>query len=180
MALEDKLESVFNKELISRLLVKYFHDKGFTENFDNRVYPPIMQDLPELIPELSGKVELEAFAEEIDPTSGFAKLGWNLFALGNQRMYLGQTEHSDLQELAQQLESSTPIMSEDGGQEGSRRTRSARDIVTWLSGVLSRSESGIIRTVGERTTQPSAMGSAQATNFFEKPRAIRPEGGNQH
>ena len=180
MSLTDKLEFVFNGALVRRLLVKYFHDKGFGENFDKKVYPPVLQDIVESVPELTGKIELEPFAVEIDPTSGFARLGWNLFALGNQRMYLGETEHSDLEELAKALDSNTPIIVENDGEEVSRQTRTARDIVTWLTNTLGHSEAGLVRMVDtEVVSQPNAMGNAQATNFFEKPKAIRPEGSSQ-
>jgi len=119
-------------------------------------------------------------AIEVDPTNGFARLGWNLFVLGNQRMYLGETEHTELQELARQLDSNTPIITEDGDQIF-RQARTARDIINWVSRVLGKSNAGLLR-VTEQVREHEKMqplGNTQATNFFERPKVIRPEGTSQ-
>lgn len=41
-----------NRELLRRVLIKYFFDKGYQENINQRIYPPTIQDLPVLIPQL--------------------------------------------------------------------------------------------------------------------------------
>ncbi len=177
MGLVDNLEYTFNGEFARRLLIKFFCSKGFHENFDKRVYPPLMQDILEAAPEFIGKMELIPSAVEIDPGSGFARLGWNLFLLGNQRMYLGETEHTELSELAQSLDSNSFVVTESEIDNVFRQGRSARDITNWVTRVLGRSEGGLLRSL-ERT-EPSSLGNAQGTDFFERPKAIRPEGGSQ-
>jgi len=179
MGLDEDLEFSFNAELTKRLLIRYFCDKGFKENFDERVYPPTIQDITESIPELSGKVELEPYAVEVDPQNGFARLGWNLFILGNQRMYLGETEHTELQELARQLEEKCYVFSESESNTA-RRTRTARDIITWMVRTLGRSEAGLLRSVPQNTWERPMIGKHPTGEFFERPKPIRPQGTSQY
>ena len=176
MDLTDKLEYVFNTELTRRLLVKYFSERGFAENFDKKVYPPLLQDIAESIPELGGKLQLEPFSVEMDPTNGFARMGWNLFVLGNQRMYLGETEHAELAELAQQLDADVPIVTE--GEQPFRQARTARDIVNWIARVLGTRDAGLIRYEQSPSEEMGSMGATSSSSMFERPKAIRPEGGH--
>ena len=173
MSLIDRIEVAFNSELTKRLLIRYFSDRGFADNFDKRVYPPLLQDLVEMVPELAGKIELVPSVVEIDPTTGFARLAWNLFVLGNQRMFLGETEHAELPELARQLEQQGDKTITTGDADASRKTRSARDIVSWVVRMLGRSEAGLIRTspdtVPAQTGPSGLMGGTQAGQFFRKP-----------
>jgi len=174
MDLTDNLEYVFNAELTRRLLIRYFTERGFKENFDKKVYPPLLQDIAESIPELGGKLELEPFSVEMDPTSGFARMGWNLFVLGNQRMYLGETEHAELAELAKQLDSDVPIVTE--GEQPFRQARTARDIVNWITRVLGTRDAGLIRYEQTDQQEMQSMGATSSSSMFERPKAIRPEG----
>ena len=100
----ETIKHVSNTEVVRRLLVKYFIEKGFMESFDRHLYPALLQDLILQIPQLTTKIEIVPFAEEVDTFQGKAILGWNIFVLGNQRMYLGQTFHNDLRGLARQLQ----------------------------------------------------------------------------
>ncbi len=94
-----QIHAAFNRELIRRNLIKYFMTKGFTESFNKKIYPPMIQDLIVQVPPLGGKVEIVPWVEEIDPITGVVKLGWNLFVLGNRRMYLGESIHTNLTEV---------------------------------------------------------------------------------
>ena len=174
MDISTNLELIFNAELARKLLIKYFSEHGFAENFDRRVFPPLLQGIQNLIPEFNGKLELVPAVIEIDPTNGFARLGWNLFILGNQRMFLGETEHTQLHDLAKQLDSPSGIVAEDN--QIFRRGRSARDIVNWVVKVLGRCEGGMLRYADQVVKSPQALG-AQSGTFFERPRTIRPEAG---
>lgn len=179
MDLVDKLEKTFNTELTQRLLIRYFHERGYSRNFDRKVYPPMLQNLTEDIPELNGKIELIPHAIEIDPTNGFARIGWNLFILGNQRMYLGETEHTQLQELARQMADGY-VMTEQESPIVSRNERTARDIVSYITRVLGSSDGGTIRKVDQVPQQRSNLAAGTGSSgYFRKPRAIRPEGSSQ-
>lgn len=156
----DKIRKQLNNELVRRLLIKYFYGKGFSESFDLKVYPPSMQDIIEIVPELNGKVEVVPTAEEIDPISGYARLGWNLFVLGNKRMFLGYTEHSNLSDLVRAT-GQGPVISE---KRISSKETTPRKIIAFICRILENSENGVIRYAEEK---PSAMmiGSPGATFY---------------
>jgi hypothetical protein len=137
----DKMKHLSNTEVVRRLLIKYFMDKGFTESFDRQLYPSVVQDLPLAIPILMDKIEIEPFAENIDALSSRATLGWNLFVLGNHRMFLGNTEHNDLSALARQIRSGV-IMPE--GVSSARRQTTPRRVVAFITRVLSNHEGGYV------------------------------------
>jgi hypothetical protein len=99
-----------NRELLRRMLTKYFFDKGFKENINKRIYPPTIQDIVFKIPQISGKVEIVPYVEDIDPYSNIVTLGWNLFVLGTKRMYLGESTHTSLAEIRNNI--AGPIWSE--------------------------------------------------------------------
>ncbi len=138
----DRIKHTANTEVVRRLLVKYFIDKGFTESFDKQVYPSIIQDLPYVIPILTNKVEITPFAEEVDPGVGKARLGWNLFVLGNQRMYLGETMHNDLRDLARQIH--TGLIIPNGGSYSARKQTTPRRIVSFITRVLENHDAGYV------------------------------------
>ena len=144
-------------------------EKGFTESFDRHLYPAIIQDLTMVIPQLTTKVEIVPFAEEVDTYQGKAVLGWNLFVLGNQRMYLGQTFHNDLRGLASQLQTGF-IMIPEGIITNARRQTTPRRIITFITRVLESHDAGYVdlhtpinpKTIGEPyATKNSMMGMPQ-------------------
>lgn len=157
----DTLKHVSNTEVVRRLLVKYFMDKGFTESFDRQVYPSILQDLPFVIPVLNNKVEVQPFAEEIDSITGKARIGWNMFVLGNQRMYLGETFHNNLKDLARQINSGL-ILPPTGGSASARKQTTPRRIVTFVTRVLGDHNAGYV-DLSPSTLPPQSPGEAFAS-----------------
>lgn len=137
----EKLKHLSNTEVVRRMLIKYFMDKGFTDSFDRHLYPAILQDLPMAIPQIANKIEIAPYAEEIDSQLGKAALGWNLFVLGNQRMYLGQTYYNDLQGLARQIQSGF-IQVPEGGPANSRLQTTPRKVITFIARVLGSHDAG--------------------------------------
>jgi len=141
----DKIKHTANTEVARRLLIKYFVDKGFTESFDRQMYPATIQDLPLVIPSLSTKIEIVPHAKDIDASQGKAVLGWNLFLLGNQRMYLGETHHNSLHDLARQIRSGSIQIPEGiGSYATARRQTTPRRVIHFITRVLSGHESGYI------------------------------------
>lgn len=170
----EQLKHLSNTEVVRRLLIQYFVEKGFAESFDRHLYPAIIQDLTMVIPQMATKVEIVPFAEEVDTYQGKAVLGWNLFVLGNQRMYLGQTFHNDLRGLAAQLQTGF-IMIPESGASNARKQSTPRRIVTFITRILESHESGYVdlstsmnpRKVGEPyATKNSMMGMPQ--QFFTR------------
>lgn len=139
----DKMKHVANTEVIRRLLIKYFMDKGFHESFNRQLFPSILQDMPHAIPILMDKVEIVPFAEDIDAMSSKATLGWNLFVLGTHRMYLGNTHHNDLADLARQIKAGI-INVPTEGVASARRQSTPRRVVTFITRVLENHEGGYV------------------------------------
>lgn len=133
-----KLKHSLNSEVVRRLLIKYFINKGFTESFDRLIYPAMLQDMPYVIPELYTKLEIEPYASNIDPMTDSAKIGWNLFVLGEQRMFLGETYHTGLNRLAQMIKTQS-VVSENS--DATRQT-TPRRVVHFVTNVLKRVEAG--------------------------------------
>jgi hypothetical protein len=157
-----KVNRALNQELIRRLLVKYFVEKG-AENFKMPVYPPALQDLVEKVPYLDGKVEIVPFAEDIDPRTGYGKLGWNLFVLGNQVMFLGYTEHSNLAELGRNIGGGEPI---SGGQSSHEST--PERIISFITRLLGGSEAGMLRQVEPSEMNPMRVSMPNGSYGFYK------------
>jgi hypothetical protein len=172
-SMELKLKRILNEELIKRLLIQYFINKGIQrESFDKNIYPPIMQDIVMQMPHFMGKLEVQPFVEDIDPNSGNVKLGWNLFVLGTRRMYLGRSTHKNLAELKDSVNG--PINKfehEDVATPG--------QIVEFITHGLSDSEQGIIDKDPEVDASAmqgmSPVGSAQfygSSQGFEKNKPV--------
>lgn len=138
----DNLKHLSNTEVVRRLLIKYFIDKGFGESFDRHMYPGLLQDLTAIIPVLGSKVEVEPYVEELDTTLGRATLAWNLFVLGNKRMYLGETFHNNLHNLATQIKTGT--IQPDEGIVNTKRQTTPRRVINFITKVLGDSEAGYV------------------------------------
>ncbi len=150
-----RLAHAANVEAVRRSLIKYFIDRGFAESFDRSVNPIMMQDLPISILGLDSKVEIEPHAVNVDPTTNRAVLGWNMFIIGNQRIFLGETHHDNLIELARQIKSGV-IMPETA--HCTRRCTTPRRIVTFLERTLGENGAGYVDLDPSRRrmiTQPS-------------------------
>jgi len=91
------IRNVLRIVMVRKQLNEYLEKKEI--NSGDLIYPPAIQDLQESIPDISNRVEITPFMEEMDPTTGAIKIGWNLFVLGINRKFLGYTVHESLDEL---------------------------------------------------------------------------------
>ena len=164
----DNIKHLANIEVVRRMLIKYFMDKGYTESFDRQLHPTLLQDLPAVLPILSNKIEVVPFAEEIDSSMGKARIGWNLFVLGNQRMYLGETSHNDLKGLARQIHSGLILPSEFGS--SARRQTTPKRIITFITRVLGDSKSGYVDLAPTQlaNTMPMSSRSGMPKQFISR------------
>jgi len=173
----DKIKHLTNTEIVRRLLIKYFIDKGFDDSFDKQMYPAIIQDLPYVIPIIANKIEIVPHAKEIDASLGRAVLGWNLFVLGSSRMYLGDTYHNSLRDLARQIKMGAIRVPEGiGTYATARRQTTPKKVIVFITRVLGDHEAGYVdlnpttmpyRSPGEPyAAKQSMMGMPQ--QFFSK------------
>jgi hypothetical protein len=95
---KNSIVKALQKEFIRRSLNKYFMEKGF-ENFDEKPYPPFIADMGEKIEALNGLIEVKNFLEDINMENNTIKIGWNIFVLGNKRIFLGYSKHKNLNDV---------------------------------------------------------------------------------
>jgi len=98
-----KLKRSLQRELYRKLLTDYFTKRGY-ESPDSPLYPPTVADLPSTVKELYNKLEVVPYSERVDPVTGLVTLGWNLFVLGTNRMFLGTTTHASMSDLRMAME----------------------------------------------------------------------------
>jgi hypothetical protein len=157
-SLVQKIQTILNEELIRRLLRKYFTTKGLGENMDRSLYPPILQDLTRLVPQLNGKVEVVPTVAEIDPNGGDVKVEWNLFVLGTHRMSLGESTHRNLAELNQAaFQPKTDTVSS--------KKASPKQIVEFIGRVMGSSKAGIISKKKAQIVPSNQQVGSQPTSF---------------
>jgi hypothetical protein len=162
--LQEKVRAALNQELIRRLLNRYFVQKGYNlgEDFDKKIYPPILQDMPVQIPQMLGKLEVEPYAEDINPNTGVYKLGWNLYVLGNQRMSLGFSTHANLSEVRTAI--AGPMSATSRG-----TFSTPRRIVNFITKVLSTSKQGDIASMPKNLTVRQGLvpyGTGEMSGYF--------------
>lgn len=163
-ALTERLRAALNEELIRRLMIRYFNMKGYTEpgSFDKKIYPPTLQDLAVQIPQLIGKVEVDTAVEDIDPRTGITKLCWQLFVLGNQRMFLGFSTHTNLSEVRTAIQG--PLSAVHRG-----TFATPKRIVNFVVKVLGASENGDIASMPKNISiRPGMMplGTGEMSGYF--------------
>ena len=162
----DRIKSRANLEAVKRVLIKYFHDKGFAESFDRQLYPALIQDLPLAIPAFGNKIEVIPHIEELDQESDKAVLGWNLFVLGNQRMYLGDTHHHSLPRLAEELKTGQLVIPEHCA--NAMRTTTPRRVINFITRVLENKKRGFVdlSVAGVSTNQSVAAKPVNMSSQF--------------
>lgn len=168
-----RIKQAANTEAVRRILIKYFIDRGYTESFDRSVNPVMIQDLPYANIGMDTKVEIEPHALDIDPTTGRGVLGWNLFVLGNQRIFLGETYHNSLLELARQIKSG---QIQPAAVTGTRRCTTPRRIITFIERVLGDRDGGHVdisprdrpMAVRPRAYRPLGNAGSQESQFYSR------------
>lgn len=164
----EKLKNAVNSNIIRKLLINYFISKGFETPacFHKLVCPCVLQDLTIVIPVLADKIELIPSVAMLNPNTGKAELEWNLFVLGWHRMFLGNTFHNDLRDLASQIRNGYISPSDESG----RRQTTPRKIIHFIMRSLHNKEAGYIDLKPPKT-QPISGGFMVPNNgsFYKKP-----------
>jgi hypothetical protein len=161
--LSDRIHAALNKELMKRLLVKYFTQKGFSENFDKRINPQLLQDMVLQIPQFAGRVEVTPYVEEINPNNGVVTLGWNLFILGTSRMYLGESTVTSLSEVR------SPIAGINNNMGRFKNYATPSRIIHFITEILSKDKYGDItsRVISTKNGALPPLSVGDSTGFFQ-------------
>lgn len=155
----EAIKHAANIEVVRKLLVQFFMNEGF-ESFDRLVFPPILAKLPIMVEQLSNKVEVVPYTMSLDPITGKAILGWNLFVLGTHMMFIGKTYHNDLQELAAQIRNGDMPFNNDNISASNQTT--PKRIIIFITKVLGSHEDGYIdlrqtSSITNRSMVPKSM-----------------------
>ena len=123
----------------------------------------MIQDIQEVIPEISNKVELTPFMEELDPTTGFVKIGWNLFVMGTNRKFLGYTVHESLEDLQQPGDSKK-------AQESSLRYTTPNELVDFIVETIQKYDDDHVALGPMKFPTPQVYGAKMpiANTYYEK------------
>lgn len=159
----DRIKHAANTEAVRRALIAYFMGRGFTESFDRSVNPVAIQDLPLSVVGLETKIEIAPHAVDIDPRTSRAVLGWNLFALGNQRMFLGETHHDNLLDLANQIKSNSI---QPGAVRMTRLCTTPKRIIAFLERTLGSHDQGYVDLTPRVGLGAGAPKSMKPVNLF--------------
>jgi len=166
ITLQNRIVSLMHAELASRLLIQYFVGKEM-EDFGLPLNPMMISDLAKAIPELSRKVEVIPYVYKLDPLTGSAELGWNLFVLGSSRMYLGKTKHKRLGELVSQSAAVDP------GEAAVELATTPKDVIKFICNTLKKSEDGQV-DLGYSPATPQFMKrpmlATPTSSYYEKRR----------
>lgn len=161
-ALYLRLHVALNKEAIRQMLTKYFQTKGFNESMEKQVYPPQLQDIIIQIPQLMSKIEIAPFVEDIEPNSGVVKLGWNLFVLGTNRMFLGYSTHTNLSEVR------TPVLGPMSAIDKHTHATPKR-IIDFIVEMLGASKAGDISSIPKTAIKTNVAFAAGDYSGYFKP-----------
>jgi hypothetical protein len=159
--LKQGLIVALNQEHCKRLLLDYFIKKGLQNKLDLKIYPPVLQDLLVIVPQLAEKVEISPFLRELDPSSGEYNLGWNLFVLGTNRMFLGNSTHMDLNEIR------TKIVDLECSYDRSSFV-TPNQIIKFVAESLCKSKSGFIRNRISPCFKKSLSSLPDQSGYFRK------------
>jgi hypothetical protein len=173
--LKNKIKRALNEELVKRLLIKYFKDKGIEESL---VYPPAVFDLPYRIPELLNSVEVVPFVEQLDPMTNIVTVGWNLFVLGTNRMYMGSSTHANLMEFRRS------VMGNVQANISRERKKSAAQVVEFIMNIVGRNKDALMdvppgaqmptvsQLMPSMAGRKPKLGPTMSGSFYEKNRPV--------
>lgn len=150
------MERIINSEIVRKSLKSYFKSR----ELNGFIYPPDLKTLPEEVPMLHRKVEVVPHIEEIDPISGLVTIAWNMFVLGNNRLFLGYSKHESMQHMENSVDC--------GEQSGGRAT--PESITDYILSVIDNKN---INKDGSGPDSPSLINSYYPNNsskFYQKNR----------
>lgn len=160
----NNIRSILDIMSIKKQLTEYLTSKGIDPG--TTVYPPLLQDI-QSIGDVSNRIELIPFMEEIDPASGYIRVGWNLFVLGTNKKFLGYTNHKSLNDL-NQLEPT-----EQSKQESLCYTV-GKDIIDFIIGTLQKYDDDYTSLGPTNSDAPQTYASKMPVSnaYYQKNKSI--------
>jgi hypothetical protein len=161
----NNIRNILGIVTVKKQLNEYLENKEIHPNA--LIYPPLLQDIPDSIPEIANKVEIIPFMEELDPTSGFVKVGWNMFVMGTNRKFLGYTVHESLNDLQR----STPTKK---NLEHSLCYATGDDVVSFIVETLQKYNEDNVALGPMQFKSPQTYGSKMPVSnaYYEKNKSV--------
>ena len=98
--LANKIRRILTGHATRTSLEQFFETAGV--EMDEPLYPPLIREMMSRVPIVSTRVEIKPHVVELDPTTNAVRVGWNLFVMGNNRLYLGTSVHESMEDLNRQ------------------------------------------------------------------------------
>lgn len=159
-----RIQRKLQRELVKRELNKYFAAKGYMDNMQRPLYPPLVIDLPIVVKQLFIRCEVVPYCESVDVSTGIHKIGWNLFVLGTNRLNLGYTSHT----------SSTDIIRATRGEANNHfpaeMSTTPDDVISFILNILDNSKVGYVELPSNWQIPMGAMARSMFGNGARSPR----------
>lgn len=158
--LMNNLRLIIRRQMVKKQLGDYFSDKSISES--SGIYPPVMTDLPVVVPRLYNKVEIRPYIESIEPGTEIVKMGWNLFVLGIDRKFLGYTIHESIDKLHEPVTNDTGI-------DTSVRYGTPKEVIDFIIESLEKHRDDLLAD-GSATARPNVYSSKipAASTYYER------------
>jgi len=147
----DNVRRAANLEKVRRCLIKYFISKVGKDGMNRVIDPNCLLDLTTQISPLYTKIEIVPHAEDMKLLEDQITIGWNLFVLGNQQMYLGRNVHSEIMNTINNLKHGMPAANTRKVEFGV----TPKKIIAFILRVLDKHRDGYVpwiepqRTIGQ-------------------------------
>jgi len=132
---------------VRRVLMNHAARTALTESFETQkidldapLYPPVVKDLPARVPIIARHIEIKPHVVDLNPESSFVKIGWNLFVLGTERMFLGTSIHESVEQM-------NAPMTNDMETQNSERYVTPRRLIDFIIDILNEHNQDV--TLGE-------------------------------
>ena len=122
------------------MILQSFKDQG--ESLEDAVDPIAVSAAIGVIPQLIDKVEISPTVHYFDPRTNKCVIRWNLFVLGTNRMFLGETSHNNIGDAVADIRSGTSV---DNDNNIKNMSVSPLKIAKFVSTVLLKHEDGYIQ-----------------------------------
>ena len=136
----DNVRRAANLEKVRRHLIRYFVCKVGKEGMNRIIDPCCILDLTVQISPLSTKIEVMPHAEDMKLLEDQITIGWNLFVLGNQQMYLGRNFHSSIMNTINDLKHGMPTVNTRSTEFGA----TPKKIIAFILRVLEKHRDGYV------------------------------------
>lgn len=122
------------------MILQSFRDQDI--NLEDPIDPISVATAIGVIPQLIDKVEISPTVHFFDPRTNKCTIRWNLFVLGTNRMYLGDTSHNNIADAVAAIRSGTTV---DNDNNIKNMTVSPLKIAKFVSQILLKHEDGYIK-----------------------------------